>query len=56
MRVSEVDIAEFLGGVALMMHGTLEERLLFSFDIYDLDGSGALQVQCRLLTQTYGPM
>ena len=37
-----IDYQEFLTGMALIYHGTLEEKKKFLFEMYDLDGDGVV--------------
>ena len=41
----EVSLKEFLGTISLMVHGSLEERLGFSFELYDLNGNQVIQTE-----------
>ena len=39
----QVSLQEFLGAISLMVHGSLEERLSFSFGIYDIDSTNVIK-------------
>ncbi len=41
-RDGRVSIAEFLAAIAIMSHGTLQQKLRFVFNMYDADGNGTL--------------
>jgi len=38
-----IDKEEFLCGMAILSHGTQEERLKFIFKVYDLEDAGEIQ-------------
>jgi Ca2+-binding EF-hand superfamily protein len=41
-RDGRVSITEFLSAIAIMSHGTLQQKLRFVFNMYDADGNGTL--------------
>ena len=50
-----IDFPEFLTGLSLIYHGTVEDKKKFLFDMYDLDGNGEVSKDELLTMLSYIP-